>query len=124
MSARFGLESNPRALRSELSNFLARLGDLDPLAQRTLRQAVGHLVAEWLAIEGPVPDQSALLHVTLRKSSVRMDVSADPPKREPDFWAALITLAIEDTVSSWGVNPAGIWIEVRREPRRFQLPRE
>jgi hypothetical protein len=111
--ARHEIALEPREFRERLAGFENALEGLDLDVRRQVRLLVGHLMAQWLALEGPF--RTMVLTVEVLPTSVRVDLAAKPEITRHSFWDSLVTPHVEDLVMAWGIDrrrSSGAWFEI------------
>jgi hypothetical protein len=115
-STLFEVELDPASIRLQLRHALKRPRGLDPELARRARILLGQLTANWLALEGPSSTAAPIVKVRAQSSGIRIDVSASSSALADDFWLKLVTPAIEELASAWGIDARqrgeGIWFQL------------
>ena len=120
--AKHEIALEPRRFQDELLAFEGLLRSLDSEVRRPIRVLLGQLLAQWLALEGPVG--SMMVRVSVFPSRIRVDVSGEPGGRGYAFWESLVAPHIEALASHWGMDrrSAGVWFEIERGAPSGSLP--
>jgi hypothetical protein len=114
-SGRFRVKLDPRELRTQVTRSLAELEGLGRGARRRVQVVIGQLITQWLALEGPEGFRAPVFEVLRFDGHLRIDVAADPPGAPRAFWEELVSLAVEEQVTAWGIDrrrPEGVWLEL------------
>jgi hypothetical protein len=115
-STLFEVELDPASIRPQLRRALKRSRGLDPELARRARILLGQLTANWLALEGPSSTAAPIVKVRAKSSGIRIDVSATSSALADDFWLKLVTPAIEELATAWGIDARqggeGTWFEL------------